>query len=77
MFASPTPVQILGEEVGIAYSRQQIKHLINIHVENPPAESGLTREDQQLLAGALDYKVPCATHLANNSPCLHCYIHRG
>ena len=51
--------QVLGEEVGTVYSRNELKHLINIHVENPEHqnESGLTKDDQQLLSGALDYKV--------------------
>ncbi|KAK9806553.1 hypothetical protein WJX73_000035 [Symbiochloris irregularis] len=48
--------RVLGEELGTVYSRNELKHLINIHVENPHADSALTREDQQLLAGALDYK---------------------
>ena len=53
-------VQILGREVGNIYSRAELKHLIQIHVENPEhqEESGLTHEDHQLLSGALDYKVP-------------------
>ena len=52
-------LQVLGQEVGTVYSRQELKHLINIHVENPEhqTESGLTKDDQQLLSGALDYKV--------------------
>ncbi|CAL8467383.1 g6920 [Coccomyxa elongata] len=50
--------KILGHEVGNIYTRSELKHLIQIHVENPvhQEESGLTIEDHQLLSGALDYK---------------------
>lgn len=41
------------------YNSNELKKLINIHVENPDAaeESGLTMQDQRLLTGALEYKV--------------------
>ena len=29
------PPQILGREMGNIYSRSELKHLIQIHVENP------------------------------------------
>ncbi|KAK9909389.1 hypothetical protein WJX75_001507 [Coccomyxa subellipsoidea] len=50
--------KVLGHEVGNIYTRSELKHLIQIHVENPQhqEESGLTVEDHQLLSGALDYK---------------------
>ena len=51
--------QVLGREVGTIYTRSELKHLIGIHVENPEHrnESGLTREDHQMLSGVLDYRV--------------------
>lgn len=54
--------QVLGREVGTIYTRSELKHLIGIHVENPEHrnESGLTREDHQMLSGVLDYRVRAA-----------------
>ncbi len=60
-------MQALGREVGTIYTRSELKHLIGIHVENPEHqnESGLTREDHQMLSGVLDYRVgfhlPCCS----------------
>ncbi|KAK3264504.1 hypothetical protein CYMTET_26766 [Cymbomonas tetramitiformis] len=50
--------QVLGSDIGSVYSKNELKELINIHVENPDAaeESGLTRDDQTLITGALEYK---------------------
>ena len=49
---------LLGVEIGTVYSREELKHLIDIHVMDPnvQAESGLTSADQRLIVGALDYK---------------------
>jgi len=54
----PAAAQALGREVGTIYTRSELKHLIGIHVENPEHqnESGLTREDHQMLSGVLDYR---------------------
>mmetsp|Transcript_32193 Transcript_32193/g.44661 ORF Transcript_32193/g.44661 Transcript_32193/m.44661 type:complete len:778 (-) Transcript_32193:255-2588(-) len=48
----------LGREMGTLYNVDELKKLINIHVENPDGavESGLTKQDQMLLTGALEYK---------------------
>ena len=50
---------MLGKEIGTIYSKDELKRLIAIHVENPEAqlESGLTQDDSQLLSGVLEYKV--------------------
>jgi hypothetical protein len=66
-------LQILGREVGNIYSRAELKHLIQIHVENPEhqEESGLTVEDHQLLSGALDYKArPLLLHVHLRPACM-------
>lgn len=49
---------ILGRDIGNVYSREELKRLIDIHTFDPDAqaESGLTRADQRLIIGALDYK---------------------
>lgn len=49
---------LLGREVGTVFSKDELKKLIQIHVMNPDAqiESGLTREDEKLLTGALEFK---------------------
>ncbi|GMH40825.1 hypothetical protein BSKO_08729 [Bryopsis sp. KO-2023] len=51
----------LGKEIGTVYSREELKRLITIHVENPEAqlESGLTQDDSHILTGALEYKDKC------------------
>ena len=48
----------LGRDIGNVYSREELKRLIDIHVMDPDAqaESGLTRADQRLIIGALEYK---------------------
>ena len=60
--------------MGNIYSRAELKHLIQIHVENPAhqEESGLTQEDHQLLSGALDYKVHRLLPSSHLSPRWEC-----
>mmetsp|Transcript_32513 Transcript_32513/g.103528 ORF Transcript_32513/g.103528 Transcript_32513/m.103528 type:complete len:554 (-) Transcript_32513:737-2398(-) len=50
--------KLLGRDLGLTYSRDELKRLISIHVENPDAqlESGLTKDDHDLLFGVLEYK---------------------
>ena len=50
--------RVLGRDIGQVYSAAELNKLIRIHVENPDAqeESGLNREDGNLLTGALEYK---------------------
>mmetsp|Transcript_44265 Transcript_44265/g.71035 ORF Transcript_44265/g.71035 Transcript_44265/m.71035 type:complete len:721 (-) Transcript_44265:233-2395(-) len=50
--------KILGRDIGQVYSAEELHHLIRIHIENPDAqeESGLNRDDGNLLTGALEYK---------------------
>jgi len=50
--------RVLGRDIGTVYSQEELKKLIKIHVENPDAqeESGLNRDDGNLLTGALEYK---------------------
>jgi len=47
----------LGQEVGTMYNKQELKRLIELHTEHPAAmlESGLTRDERNLLTGALEY----------------------
>lgn len=49
---------VLGREIGNVYSRNELKALVAIHVEDPDAaaESGLTSNDHKFLHGALAYK---------------------
>jgi len=49
---------ILGRDIGQVYSAAELHKLIRIHVENPDAqeESGLNKDDGNLLTGALEYK---------------------
>ena len=48
---------MLGRDIGNVYSREELKRLITIHaMPDAQAESGLTRDDQRLIIGALDYK---------------------
>lgn len=49
---------MLGQYVGTVYSKDELKKLIDIHVEDPEAqrECGLTEEDHKLLIGTLDLK---------------------
>ena len=49
---------VLGQELGTYHSMQEFKKLIEIHVADPKAqeESGLTRDDQTMLTGVLEYK---------------------
>ena len=49
---------ILGRDIGQVYSASELHKLIRIHVENPDAqeESGLNKDDGNLLTGALEYK---------------------
>ena len=48
---------ILGGFNGQVYSAAELHKLIRIHVENPDAqESGLNKDDGNLLTGALEYK---------------------
>jgi len=48
---------MLGKDIGNVYSREELKRLITIHaMPDTQAESGLTRDDQRLIIGALDYK---------------------
>lgn len=56
---------MLGREIGTVYNPNELKKLINIHVENPDAavESGLTAQDQRLLTGALEYKDKQVLHV--------------
>jgi metal transporter CNNM len=51
--------KILGRDIGQVYSADELHKLIRIHIENPDAqeESGLNRDDGNLLTGALEYKV--------------------
>ncbi|CAD7701894.1 unnamed protein product, partial [Ostreobium quekettii] len=50
--------KVLGKEIGTVYSKDELKQLIAIHVENPDAQltSGLTQDDSLILAGVLEYK---------------------
>ena len=50
--------RVLGREVGTVYTRDQLRALVAIHVENPDASqaSGLTTGDQQIMQGVLNYK---------------------
>eukprot|EP00803_Ostreobium_quekettii_P010420 evm.model.scf_2415.3 EVM.evm.TU.scf_2415.3 scf_2415:19294-23984(+) len=50
--------KVLGKEIGTVYSKDELKRLIAIHVENPDAQvtSGLTQDDSRILAGVLEYK---------------------
>lgn len=50
---------MLGKEIGTVYSKEELKRLIAIHVENPEAKevSGLTKDVSHILAGVLEYKV--------------------
>lgn len=69
-------MQALGREVGTIYTRSELKHLIGIHVENPEHqnESGLTREDHQMLSGVLDYRVSYSSALIF---CAFCFVPYG
>lgn len=48
---------VLGKEIGNLYSREELKTLISLHVENPEAqeESGLTQEDTRIMKAVLEY----------------------
>lgn len=48
---------ILGKEIGNLYSREELKTLISLHVENPEAReaSGLTQEDTHIMKAVLEY----------------------
>lgn len=50
--------RLLGRDIGQVYSADELHKLIRIHIENPDAqeESGLNRDDGNLLTGALEYK---------------------
>ena len=50
--------RLLGSEIGILYSRSELKRLIEIHVQKQDvSEQGvLDAEDQVMLTGVLDYK---------------------
>ena len=63
MYAVAWPISvildlILGRDIGQVYSAAELHKLIRIHVENPDAqeESGLNKDDGNLLTGALEYK---------------------
>ena len=49
---------VLGRDIGQVFSANELNKLIRIHVENPDAqeESGLNKDDGNLLTGALEYK---------------------
>ncbi|GMH35478.1 hypothetical protein BSKO_03346 [Bryopsis sp. KO-2023] len=49
---------VLGRDIGMVYSREELKRLIDLHYEDPEAqkESHLTFEDHKLLIGSLEYK---------------------
>eukprot|EP00899_Mesostigma_viride_P005795 jgi/Mesvir1/15216/Mv06446-RA.1 len=51
----------LGHEIATVYSREELLKLIEIQATDPHAqmESGLTRDDHALIAGALDYRRKC------------------
>ena len=50
--------RVLGRDIGQVFSADELHKLIRIHVENPDAqeESGLNKDDGNLLTGALEYK---------------------
>ncbi|MEW5319026.1 MAG: hypothetical protein WDW38_010202 [Sanguina aurantia] len=50
--------KMLGRDIGTVYSQDELKRLIEIHVQDPDAqkESGLTATDQRLLLGIFEYK---------------------
>ena len=50
--------RVLGRDIGQVFSAAELHKLIRVHVENPDAqlESGLNKEDGNLLTGALEYK---------------------
>ncbi|KAK9864836.1 hypothetical protein WJX84_007154, partial [Apatococcus fuscideae] len=50
--------KVVGREIGTVYSHEELKRLIDIHINDPvaQAESGLTTSDGQLILGAFDYK---------------------
>ena len=55
---------VLGRDIGQVFSANELNKLIRIHVENPDAqeESGLNKDDGNLLTGALEYRTrECAT----------------
>eukprot|EP00227_Mantoniella_beaufortii_P011748 CAMPEP_0197579642 /NCGR_PEP_ID=MMETSP1326-20131121/3606_1 /TAXON_ID=1155430 /ORGANISM="Genus nov. species nov., Strain RCC2288" /LENGTH=829 /DNA_ID=CAMNT_0043143169 /DNA_START=215 /DNA_END=2704 /DNA_ORIENTATION=- len=63
MYVVAFPISIvldraLGRDIGQVYSQDELHKLIRIHIENPDAqeESGLNRDDGNLLTGALEYK---------------------
>lgn len=57
-FAKPISMVLdwaLGAEIGTLYSKDELKRLLQLHVEDPNNESketGITRDDHNLLAGA-------------------------
>jgi hypothetical protein len=64
---------MLGRDIGNVYSREELKRLITIHaMPDAQAESGLTRDDQRLIIGALDYKNKrcLPIHAPNGDPTL-------
>ena len=83
MYAVAWPISvildlILGRDIGQVYSAAELHKLIRIHVENPDAqeESGLNKDDGNLLTGALEYKDKTVADVMTTIERFLCLTHR-